>query len=313
MIVNLLGLIGSLALIIFAADKLVEGGSAVAKKFNISSIVIGLTIVAFGTSAPELIVSSMSAIEGQSALAISNVLGSNIFNILIIVGITSIIFPIAIHKNTTRFEVPFAILAALCILLMYFYIDDKIITRLEAGILLGIFGLFTCYTVYMAKHDKQSDDVEIKEMHIAKAIGFILFGFVGLFVGGKLLVYCATEVALGIGISERIIGITIISVGTSLPELATSIVAARKHNVDMAVGNVVGSNIFNTFLILGTSAAIKPIEISQDSIVDICLNVLAALLLFLFIFTGKGRQIERWEGIILFGLYIGYMVYLIGF
>lgn len=314
MLINIIILIASLALIIYAAGKLVEGGSALAARFNIPGIIIGLTIVAFGTSSPELIVSTMSAYDGQSALALGNVLGSNIVNVLLILGITALICPIPIQKNTTRFEVPIMTLAGLCLLLMFYFSGDgniHLIDRLDAVILLVIFAGFVGYTIYMGKHGTASNDVEIKEMPLWKSIFWIIFGLAGLIVGGDFLVDAATEIALQMAIPQRIIAVTIVAIGTSLPEFATSIVAALKKQTDMAIGNVVGSNIFNIFFILGTSAAISPIEIASESIYDILINLGTSMLLFLFIFTGRGRKIERVEGGIFTALYIAYIVLLI--
>ncbi|HOU67804.1 MAG TPA: calcium/sodium antiporter [Paludibacteraceae bacterium] len=309
MLLSILGLLGGLAIIVLGANKLVDGGSALAAHYNIPNIVIGLTIVAFGTSAPELIVSSMSAIEGQSALALGNVLGSNIFNILGIIGISAMIYPMNILKNTTTIEVPYAILCSL-VILGTFFIGEQAIGIWEAVFFLVLFGVFNIYTTYVATHN-QAEEVSIKTLSLWKSILFILIGFAGLFLGGKWLVNSAIEIATVMGISERIIAVTIISIGTSLPELATSVVAARKHQVEMAVGNVIGSNIFNTLLILGVCGLISPIEIATESLMDIYFNIFATLLLFLFIFTGKGRQIERWEGFLLIFIYVAYVVYLI--
>ncbi len=309
MLLSVVGLFLGLAIIVFAADRLVEGGSALAVRYHIPNIVIGLTIVAFGTSAPELVVGCMSAVQGQSALAIGNSLGSNIFNILGILGISSFIYPMDILRNTRKIEVPLSILASFLVLGAFFFRGPSI-DRWEAAVFLLLFVLFSIYTFYIATHNK-TEDVEVKTLSVWKSVFFIAIGFAGLFFGGRWLVNSAVDIAQWIGISERIIAVTIISIGTSLPELATSIVAASKHKVDMAVGNVVGSNLFNTFLILGVSASISPIHMAAESMVDILLNISATLLLYLFIFTGKGRQIERWEGAVLVALYVAYLLFLI--
>ena len=315
MLLNFIWLILGFIILIYGANKLVDGGAALAFRLNIPNIVIGLTVVAFGTSTPELVVNLFSSAEKQSELALGNVLGSNIFNILGILGIAALISPIAVKKATTWVEVPLALLAAFLILIMF---GDNhwptptpyIISRTEGIVLLCFFVLFIAYTLMLAKKG-EAEEIKIKNYTIGKSLIWILIGLVGLIIGGRLLVKGAVQIAESLGISQRIIAITIVSIGTSLPELATSLVAARKKNVDMAIGNVVGSNIFNTFLILGVSALISPIHMSMANLPDIGMNLLSALLLFVFIFTGRGRQIERWEGSIFLFLYISYIIWLI--
>lgn len=315
MLLNILWLLIGFFILIYGANKLVDGGASLANRLHVPNIVIGLTIVAFGTSAPELVVNIISSVKGQSALALGNVLGSNIFNILCILGITATIYPIAIKKATTWVEVPLALFAASLVFILY--CDDHWpspsvyqITRTEGILLLCFFALFVIYTLILARKGG-AEEVEIKPYTLTRSVLFILLGLTGLVIGGQLLVQGAVNIAEALGISQRIIAITIISVGTSLPELATSLIAARKKNVDLAIGNVVGSNIFNTFLILGTSAVIQPIPMSSENLTDIFVNILATLLLFIFIFTGKGRQIERWEGAVFLIIYVIYMIFLI--
>ena len=315
MLLNFIWLILGFIILIYGANKLVDGGAALAFRLNIPNIVIGLTVVAFGTSTPELVVNLFSSAEKQSELALGNVLGSNIFNILGILGIAALISPIAVKKATTWVEVPLALLAAFLILIMF---GDNhwptptpyIISRTEGIVLLCFFVLFIAYTLMLAKKG-EAEEIKIKNYTIGKSLFWILIGLVGLIIGGRLLVKGAVQIAESLGISQRIIAITIVSIGTSLPELPTSLLAARKKNVDMAIGNVVGSNIFNTFLILGVSALISPIHMSMANLPDIGMNLLSALLLFVFIFTGRGRQIERWEGSIFLFLYISYIIWLI--
>lgn len=302
-------------MLIYGANKLVDGGSALAFRLNVPNIVIGLTVVAFGTSTPELVVNIISSVKGESALALGNILGSNIFNILAILGVTATIYPIAIKKATTWVEVPMALFAAALIFITF--CDDHwpvpgsyVLSRTEGIIFLCFFLIFVTYTLVLARKGG-GEEVTVKAYSVPLSVFFILLGLAGLVLGGQLLVKGAVNIAESLGISQRIIAITIVSVGTSLPELATSLIAARKKNVDMAIGNVVGSNLFNTFLILGTSAVIQPIPMSAENLTDILANLLATLLLFLFIFTGKGRQIEKWEGIIFLLLYLAYLFFLI--
>lgn len=309
MLVDIILLIIGLVVLIYGANFLVDGGSALAHRLKVSNMVIGLTVVAFGTSTPEFVVNVVSSMDGSSALALGNVLGSNIFNILAILGVTALIVPLGVKKMTTWVEIPLAVLAAVLVLLFINGDPAGTITRAEGICLLCFFVIFLVYTLMLAKFGAAGDgeEIEIKNYSVGKSVLFILLGLVGLIGGGRLLVNGAVSIAQSMGISERIIGLTIVSIGTSLPELATSIIAARKKNADMAIGNVVGSNIFNTFLILGASATITPLQVPQGSLLDLIVNIVAAGLLFLFIFTGRGRKISRWEGGILLVIYIVYL------
>lgn len=309
MLVDIVLLIIGLVVLIYGANFLVDGGSALAHRLKVSNMVIGLTVVAFGTSTPEFVVNVVSSMDGSSALALGNVLGSNMFNILAILGITALIVPLGVKKMTTWVEIPLAVLAAVLVLLFINGDPAGTITRAEGICLLCFFVIFLIYTLMLAKFGAAGDgeEIEIKNYSVGKSVLFILLGLVGLIGGGRLLVNGAVSIAQSMGISERIIGLTIVSIGTSLPELATSIIAARKKNADMAIGNVVGSNIFNTFLILGASATITPLQVPQGILLDLIVNIVAAGLLFLFIFTGRGRKISRWEGGILLVIYIVYL------
>lgn len=315
MLLDIILLLTGFVVLIYGANKLVDGGSVLAARLNVPNIVIGLTVVAFGTSAPELVVNLVSSLDNNSAIALGNVLGSNIFNILGIAGITAILYPLAVKKTTTWVEVPLTVMAAIILLLMVNSYSGEnpagyVITRAEGAILLFFFALFMTYTFILAKRG-EAEEVEIKNYTLTKSTFFILIGLTGLIAGGRMLVSGAIGIAEMLGVSQRIIGLTIISIGTSLPELATSLIAARKNNVDMAIGNVVGSNIFNTFLVLGISAMVNPIHTTADSMLDLMVNVIASLLLFAFIFTGRGRKINRWEGILFTLFYVVYLILLI--
>lgn len=317
MIDILLLIVGFVALI-FGADKLVDAASGLAAKFGIPNIVIGLTIVAFGTSAPELVVNVIAAVNDNTEMVLGNVLGSNIFNVLGILGISAIIYPLAVKSNTTWYEIPLSLLAAVVVLVITADVflgesTQNIISRSDAIVLLLFFTIFLVYNVAVSKNEISNEKTEVKQQKTGTAVFFIFIGLAGLVIGGHLIVQSATSIAQLLGLSERIIGLTIVSIGTSLPELATSIVAVRKKNVDIAIGNVVGSNIFNIFFVLGVSAVITPVVVASVSYVDIAVNIFAGILLFLFVFTGKYRSIDRWEGVVLISLYIGYLVYLIGF
>lgn len=313
---NLILLLAGFIPLIIGANQLVDGASAIAKKYNIPNIVIGLTIVAFGTSSPELIVNVFASINGNSEIVLGNILGSNIFNILGILGISALIYPLAVKNNTTWIEIPLCILSAIVVFVMMNDIainNSQIATvnRAEGIILLLFFIIFLVYNIQLVKTGFVSEELEIKKISQSRSIIYIVIGFMLLVVGGRIIVVFATKFAFSIGLSERIIALTIVSIGTSLPELATSVIAAKKKNVDIAIGNIVGSNIFNSFFILGISAVINPVAVTEMSNLDILMSILASLLLFIFIFTGKGRKIERWEGIILFVLYVIYTLYLL--
>lgn len=302
--------------LIYGAGLLVDSASALAKRRNIPNIVIGLTIVSFGTSAPELVVNVFAAVRQSSDLALGNVLGSNIFNVAVILGISAIIYPLTVKSSTTWIEVPLAWLAAF---LVFILAGDQLIDRAGFarvgridGIVLWIFFvIFLVYNMQMMRKGEFSEDIPIKEMKMVKALLLIAAGIALLVTGGRLIVFSAVKLASSWGLPERLVGLTVVSIGTSLPELATSVVAALKKNTDIAVGNVVGSNIFNVFFILGTSAVICPVPVPEGAWLDIWMNIAISLMLFLFIFTGKGRRLERWEGIIFVSLYLVYMAWII--
>ncbi len=313
---NLLATLIAFLPLIYGADILVDGASSLAKRFNIPAIVIGLTIVAFGTSAPEFIVNFFASLSGNTDIVLGNVLGSNIMNIMGILGISAVIYPLAVKPNTTWIEIPLSLLAAVAILVMGndIFIDNAAwsgFSRIDGIILLLFLVIFLSYNVTLAKAGNLDDNTEIKEFPPRKALLMLLAGLLLLSGGGRAIVFFATRFARDIGISERVIALTIISIGTSLPELATSVVAAMKKRVDIAIGNVVGSNIFNTFFVLGSSAVIAPVAVPALSNLDMGLNIVASLLLFIFIFTGKGRAIERWEGAIFCALYVSYLASLV--
>jgi cation:H+ antiporter len=304
-------------LLISGANLLVEGSASIAKKLNISSIVIGLTIVAFGTSAPEFIVNIFASIQGNTDIAIGNILGSNIVNILFILGVSAVIFPLATKENTVWKEIPLSLLAAILLGVM---VNDTLIdggtfsgiTRIDGIIFLAFFIIFLYYTFGISKVIGENTDLEIKEMSYMKSSLYIVGGLSGLIFGGKWIVDGAIKIAEGFNVSQSLIGLTIVAIGTSLPELATSAVAAYKKQSDIAIGNVVGSNIFNIFFILGFSALIRPLPFSKTSDIDIIMTIFSSLILFLIMFIGKKHTIERWQGITMIIIYIGYVAYLIG-
>lgn len=316
MIDLLLLLLGFIPLI-YGANILVDGASSLAKKMNVPNIVIGLTVVAFGTSAPEMIVNVFASVSGDSAIVLGNVMGSNIFNVLGILGISALIYPLAVRKTTTWIEVPLSLLSAIIVLVLAndIFIDRanvSVLSRIDGLVMLAFFIIFLAYNIVLSRSGKIVDEaIAVKSYFVGQSVMLIIAGLLLLVLGGKIIVTFATDLAQSFGISERIIAITIVSIGTSLPELATSVIAARKKNVDIAIGNIVGSNIFNVFFILGLSAVINPVFIQQISNFDMLANIAASVLLFIFIFTGKGRRLDRREGAIFIGLYVAYVAALI--
>lgn len=303
-------------LLIKGADILVDGSAAIAKRLKISSIVIGLTIVAFGTSAPEFIVNIFASAQGNTEIAIGNILGSNIANILLILGVSSIVYPLVTKKNTVWKEIPLSLLAAILLAVL---VNDTLIdgsafsglSRIDGMVLLAFFIIFLYYTFGISKVSGETTDMDIKQLSYFKSSLFIIGGLLGLVIGGKWIVDGAIKIAELFNVSESLIGLTVVAIGTSLPELATSAIAAHKKQTDIAIGNVVGSNIFNIFWVLGFSALIRPLPFSRNSDLDIIMLVLASFILFLIMFVGKKHTIERWQGIIMILIYIGYIAFLI--
>jgi len=303
-------------LLIYGANLLVNNASSLAKSFNTPDIVIGLTIVAFGTSSPELIVNIFAAVDKNSAIALGNVAGSNLFNIMVILGVSAVAARLQVKSNTTWIEIPLCLLSALVLLVMAndSFTDpgaSSVISRADGIILIFFFLIFLAYNIQMAIKGDTSEDVNVKLQGKLKSSILLIAGLAMLVAGGRMIVVSAVDIAQNLGITERIIALTIISAGTSLPELATSLVAALKKKSDIAIGNIVGSNIFNVFLILGVTSVIHPVALTQGAFIDLALNVLVSFILFAFIFMGKGRSIDRREGIIFLFLYAIYIAFLI--
>lgn len=318
---NILFLVGGLVLILLGANGLTDGAASVAKQFRIPSIVIGLTIVAFGTSAPELTVSVSSALKGSADIAIGNVVGSNIFNTLMIVGCTALFAPIAITRNTLKKEIPLCILSsvALWVCANDVFLDhsaENILNRADGLLLLCFFAIFMGYTFAIAFPSGQasaegSGEEEIKLLSWWKSVIYILGGLAALVYGGQLFVNGATGIARSLGVSESVIGLTLVAGGTSLPELATSIVAALKKNPEIAIGNVIGSNLFNIFFVLGCSASITPLHLTGITNFDLFALVISGILMWFFGLFFAKRTITRMEGGILVLCYVAYTAYLI--
>lgn len=316
MLVYILFVVG-FVLLIKGADLLVDGATSIGKRMNISSIVIGLTIVSFGTSLPELLVNLIASYNNNPDIGVGNVLGSNIANILLILGVSALINPLPITKNTYFIEVPFSLTATLLVgflanAAIFSDTNDYVISQSDGIILLFFFVLFMGYVYIVSKQRKNEfGGGEYKEMTLTKSIILILIGMVGLYFGGKWVVDGAIEIATKFGMSEAFIGLTVIAIGTSLPELVTSAVAAFKKDTDIAVGNVVGSNIFNLLWILGLSATIKPIPYSVISNSDIFMIIASSTALILAVVVGKRPIISRWEGFFFLVAYVWYISFLV--
>lgn len=303
MILNIFFIVIGIVLVLWGADRLTDGAVAVAEKMKMPQIVIGLTIVAMGTSMPEFCVSLISALKGTSDLAVGNIVGSNIFNTLLIVGVSALVAPMSIMKTTVRKDIPFALVASALLLIMCL---DGDISRIDAAILFVMFLIFMYITLRGAK--AQGTDVEEKEkksMATWLSVVWILVGLACLIGGSNLFVDGATAVATKLGVSEAVIGLTIVAGGTSLPELATSVVSARKGNSGIAIGNVLGSNVFNILAILGLTGVISPMTLKGITMTDLSMMVISIILIWLFSFTKY--KIERWEGAILAAVFVGYI------
>ena len=318
-----LAIIAGFVLLIYGADWLVDGASALAHRFGVSSLVIGLTVVAFGTSMPEFIVSTIAAIEKNTEIAITNILGSNAINTFIILGFTALIYPVNSQKSCRTFDIPVSVLAGLLVLFFATYtppecwsghdfgsfsLDHGAITVWGGIILLLVFCSFMGHSVHIAQRNPDETG-EIKPLLAWKMLLLILFGLFGLVLGGELVVRGATGVARTLGVSDAVIGLTVVALGTSLPELATSCVAAFKHNCDLALGNVIGSNIFNVFFILGVGAVIHPLPAYQGLWLDAAMVFLASLMVWMFVSFTRNHEIKRWHGALLVSVYAIYLTY----
>ena len=331
MIINILLTALGFFLLVVGADILVDGAGSVAKKFKIPVIVIGLTIVAIGTSMPEMVVSTAAAITGHSDISIGNVVGSNIANLLFILGVCAVIKPLKVKKQTKLIEnfIAIATTIILCLVCMVLnHITPAMpegiatnqslsaipilqITRVEGIFLLISFALFICYTIWISKKANDEEEVEIKELSLFKSCAFIVLGVIALKFGGDLVVEYVSAIAKAIGITERVISLTIVAFSTSLPELITSINATKKGEVDMAIGNIIGSGIFNILLILGVSAVISPINYAVNYNFDLIVLLIATIIFAIFPFVGQKDHMSKREGIFFILAYLGYLTYLL--
>ena len=306
MVLNILLVIVGIALVLWGADRFTDGASGLARKWHVSELVIGLTVVAMGTSLPELMVSLFSSLNGSSDMSVGNIVGSNIFNTLVIVGASALMLPVPISKGVLYRDIPLSFLFAS---ILYLLCMDAVITRLDAAILLILFCLFLAYTFYLATHGQRIEESAAEETTIFKLLLLLVVGVAGLVIGGQLLVNNAAALARIWGVKESVIGLTILAAGTSLPELATSMVAARKGSDGLALGNAIGSNIFNVAFVLGICNVILPMQVQQISMVDWSTFILSNIALWLVAFTGK--VLRKWEGILLLACYAAYLCYLL--
>lgn len=298
------------------ADLLIDGASSLAKKFKVSEIIIGLTVVAFGTSAPEMVVNIYSSINKKDQLILGNIIGSNLFNTLLILGVAALVFPIPVKKATAYIEIPFSIIASF---ILFFFVNDilirsvsvNVLSRFESLILLFMFFAFMSYVVYQTLKKSDVEKNTLEELSNLKTFIFIILGLIGLVIGGRLVVDNAVDLAKLLGISDAVIGLTILAAGTSLPELVTAVVAARKKRSDMVIGNIIGSNIFNILLVLSVSSLIHPVNYDVKLNIDLYTLLLGSAILLLSLFTFKKRKIDRIEALILIIIYFSYLSYML--
>ena len=305
--ISIILVVVGVALVLWGADRLTDGATALAQRMNVPQIVIGLTVVAMGTSMPEFFVSMVSAIKGTPDLAVGNVVGSNIFNTMFIVGISAAVAPMAISRSAVRKDIPFAVVATLMLSVMCM---DGNISRTDAGILFALFIVFMVYTLRLAR--KGAVDVEEKkkeDLSVVMSSVFIIVGLACLIGGSNLFVNGASAIAKALNVSDAVIGLTVVAMGTSLPELATSVVAARKGRSAMAMGNVIGSNVFNILMILGVTGMITPMQIEGITMTDMGVRLVGRVLVWMFSYTKY--KVARWEGFVLAAMFVGYMAWLV--
>lgn len=300
-------IVAGFVFLIMGADWLVNGASGLAKRFNVPDLVIGLTVVAFGTSAPELVVNLVAAIKDSSEIALTNILGSNIINTLVILGVSALIYPITSQRSSRRQDIPLSVFAGLVVFILAILTPGGGVNRWGGVLLLLCFSFFMFLTIRNAKQNPSDATEAFIPMPAWKALALIVVGLVGLIFGGQAIVTSAQNIARTWGVSEHVIGLTVVALGTSLPELATSAMAAFKKNSDLAIGNVIGSNIFNVFFVLGISACIRPLASYDGLILDAFMAGCSSLLLLAFLYTNKERKLQRWQGFVFLCIYAVYL------
>ena len=314
MILDIFFIVAGFVFLIKGADWLVGGASGLAKKHNVSDLVIGLTIVAFGTSAPELVVNSIASVDKHSDIVFGNIIGSNNFNLFFILGTVALIFPFTVQRSMIRKEIPFSLVITVLVLVLSNAVlgqKENVLSRFEGMALLVLFAAFIYYTFRQSAVDNDVEKIEMKQMTTLKIWALIVIGLSLLVAGGRMVVTGAENIALDLGISEKIIALTIVAAGTSLPELVTSVVAASKKNSDIAIGNVIGSNIFNLLFILPVSAVIHPVSYATTFNREMLLLIGGTIIVILYMFAGKRYKVDRWEGALLLGVFLAYTIFLI--
>ncbi len=314
MILDIVFIVAGFVFLIKGADWLVGGASGLAKKHNVSDLVIGLTIVAFGTSAPELVVNSIASVDKHSDIVYGNIIGSNNFNLFFILGTVALIFPVTVQRSMIRKEIPFSLVITVLVLVLSNAVlgqKENVLSRFEGMALLVLFAAFIYYTFRQSAVDNDVEKIEMKQMTTLKIWALIVIGLSLLVAGGRMVVTGAENIALDLGISEKIIALTIVAAGTSLPELVTSVVAASKKNSDIAIGNVIGSNIFNLLFILPVSAVIHPVSYATTFNREMLLLIGGTIIVILYMFAGKRYKVDRWEGALLLGVFLAYTIFLI--
>ena len=314
MILDIVFIVAGFVFLIKGADWLVGGASGLAKKHNVSDLVIGLTIVAFGTSAPELVVNSIASVDKHSDIVFGNIIGSNNFNLFFILGTVALIFPVTVQRSMIRKEIPFSLVITVLVLVLSNAVlgqKENVLSRFEGMALLVLFAAFIYYTFRQSAVDNEVEKIEMKQMTTLKIWALIVIGLSLLVAGGRMVVTGAENIALDLGISEKIIALTIVAAGTSLPELVTSVVAASKKNSDIAIGNVIGSNIFNLLFILPVSAVIHPVSYATTFNREMLLLIGGTIIVILYMFAGKRYKVDRWEGALLLGVFLAYTIFLI--
>ena len=314
MILDIVFIVAGFVFLIKGADWLVGGASGLAKKHNVSDLVIGLTIVAFGTSAPELVVNSIASVDKHSDIVFGNIIGSNNFNLFFILGTVALIFPVTVQRSMIRKEIPFSLVITVLVLVLSNAVlgqKENVLSRFEGMALLVLFAAFIYYTFRQSIVDNDVEKIEMKQMTTLKIWALIVIGLSLLVAGGRMVVTGAENIALDLGISEKIIALTIVAAGTSLPELVTSVVAASKKNSDIAIGNVIGSNIFNLLFILPVSAVIHPVSYATTFNREMLLLIGGTIIVILYMFAGKRYKVDRWEGALLLGVFLAYTIFLI--
>ena len=309
MVIDIILLVVGMALMIKGADFFVDGASNIAKALKIPTLIIGLTLVSIGTSAPELSVSVTSALQGKDDMSFGNVLGSNIFNVFVVIGASALMMPLAVSKDVIKKDIPILLGIYAILTLFAFGISAYSITLVEGIIIFSLFIAYTIYLIFRAKNEPEEEEEEKKSKPWWLNLIYVVAGLLGIIFGGNFVVDSASAIATKLGMSELLVSLTIVAVGTSLPELVTSIVAAKKGENDIAVGNAIGSCLFNIVLILGISSMIYPVGLELYQLVDVIVMIIAVVLIFVFAF--KSYKINKWQGVILILLYVAYLVYII--